>query len=118
MKSFYIISSKTSANVKLYEGQTRWIYFLILDYFNYISDKVSADIKNEFDNKPVYDKTFLKTKIKSYGGEVTYFYDEKIPKVEFNLTFLAVISLELALKEDEKYNLEVFLKEYKYIEKM
>ena len=27
--------------------------------------KVSADIKKEFDSKPVYNKKFLKTKIKS-----------------------------------------------------
>ena len=91
---------------------------MILYYFNFISDNVSIDIKNEFDNKPVYDKTFLKTKIKSYDDEVTYFYDEKILKVEFNHTFLAVTRLELALKKDENSYLEVFLKEYKYIEKM
>ena len=91
---------------------------MILYYFNFISDNVSIDIKNEFDNKPVYDKTFVKTKIKSYDDEVTYFYDEKILKVEFNHTFLAVTRLELALKKDENSYLEVFLKEYKYIEKM
>ena len=32
---------------------------------NAIWDKVSADIKKEFDSKPVYNKKFLKTKIKS-----------------------------------------------------
>ena len=42
-------------------------------------DKVSADIKKEFDDKPVNNKKFLKTKIKSHSDEVTDFYDEKIP---------------------------------------
>ena len=32
-------------------------------------------------------------------------------------TCLAVVSLDSPLKKDDKYNLQVFLKEYKYIEK-
>ena len=49
------------------------MYFLIKDDYlleKYNRDKVSADIKNEFDNEPIYNKIFLKTKIKSYGNEV------------------------------------------------
>ena len=41
---------KTSAYIKIYDGQTEWMYFLIedddlLDKYNTIWDKVSADIK-------------------------------------------------------------------------
>ena len=60
---------------------------------------------------------FLKTKIKSCGDEVTDFHDKEIPKVHSNHTCLAVISLDSALKKDENYYLQVFLKECKYIEK-
>ena len=42
--------------------------------YNTIWDKVSTDIKKEFDSKPVYNKTFLKTKIKSHGDEASVFY--------------------------------------------
>ena len=45
-----------------------------------IWNKVSADTKKEFDSEPVYNKEFLKTKIKPHGDEVTDFYDEKIPR--------------------------------------
>ena len=46
---------KTRAYVKSYYGQTKWTYFLIedddlLEKYNTIWDKVSADIKKEFDN--------------------------------------------------------------------
>ena len=69
---------KTSVYVKSYDGQTRWMYFLIedddlLEKYNTIWDKVSADIKNEFDSEPVYSKKVLKTKVKSHGDEVTVF---------------------------------------------
>ena len=53
----------------------------------------------------------MKTKIKSNGDEVTDFHDKEIPKVVYNLTSLAVISLEYALKEDENYYVQVFSKE-------
>ena len=40
--------------------------------------------KNKNDSKAVYNKEFLKTKIKPHGNEVTDFYNKKIPKVDFN----------------------------------
>ena len=61
---------KTSAYVKSYDGQTKWIYFLIenddlLEKYNTIWDNDSVDIKKEFDSELVYNKNILKTKIKS-----------------------------------------------------
>ena len=52
-----------------------------------------ADIKKEFDSEPVYNKEFLKTKIKSHVDGVTEIYEKEIPKVDSNQTSLAVISL-------------------------
>ena len=63
---------KTSVYVYSYDGQTKWIYFLIedddlLEKYDTIWDKVSADIKKEFDSELVYNKFYLKIKIKSNG---------------------------------------------------
>ena len=82
------------------------MYFVIenddlLEKHSAIWVKVSADIKKEFDSEPVYNKDFLKIKIKSHGDEVTDFYDKEIPKVDSNHICLAVISLDSALKKDE-----------------
>ena len=84
------------------------MYFFIkdndlLEKYNTIWDKVSGDIKKEFDSEPVYNKKLLKTKIKSYGDEVIDFYDKEIPMVGSNDTCLAVISLDSSLKKDENY---------------
>ena len=89
----------------------------LLGKYNTIWDKVSADIKKEFDSQPVYNKVYLKTKIKFYGDEVTDFYDKEIPKVDSNHTCYAVISLDPPFKKDDSYYLQVFLKECKYIER-
>ena len=70
----------------------------LLEQYNAIWDKVSADMKKEFDSEPVCNKEFLKTKIKSHGDEVTDFYFKEIPKVDSKLTCLAVISLDFAQK--------------------
>ena len=74
----------------------------LLEKYNTIWDKVSPDIKKEFDGEPVYSKNYLKTKIKSHADEVTNFYDKKIPRLDSN---------------HHSYYLQVFLKECKYTEK-
>ena len=64
--------SKTSAYVKSYDGQTKWMYFLIeddglLEKYNTIWDYqkniilfgIKSDVKKESDSKPVYTKKFL-----------------------------------------------------------
>ena len=58
----------------------------------------------------------MKTKIKSHGNEVIDFCDKKIPKVDSDHTCLAVVSLDSALKKDDSYDPEMFLKECQYIE--
>ena len=73
---------KISAYVNGFGGQTKWMYFLIeddeqLEKYNVIWNNVSADTKKDFDSEPVYDKNYLKTKIKSHGNGVTDFYDNR-----------------------------------------
>ena len=52
--------------------------------------------------------SIIKTKVESYGDEVTEFYDKKIPKKDSNHTCLAVISLYSALKKNDNYYPQVF----------
>ena len=82
VKPLHIMLPKTSIYVKSYDGQTKWMYFLIedddlLEKYNTIWDKVSADMKKEFDSEPVYNKNLLKTKIKFHSDEVTDSYDKR-----------------------------------------
>ena len=61
VKPLHTMLPKTSAYEKSYNEQIKWICFLLED--------------------DVYDKTFLKMKIKSYGDKVIGFYDKKIPRL-------------------------------------
>ena len=80
------------------------MYFLIeddelLEKYNTSFEKVSSHVKKEFGSEPVYNKKFLKTKIKPYGDEVTDFRDKEMPKAGSNYTCLAVTTIDSALKE-------------------
>ena len=68
VKPLHIMLPKTSTYVKSYDGQTKWIYFLTEDNdlfknYNTFLEKVSANLKKEFDSESVYNKEFSKAKI-------------------------------------------------------
>ena len=99
IKPLHIMLSKTRAHVKSCDGQIKWMYFLIedgnlLNKYNTIWDNVNGDLKKELDSKPVCNKKFLKTKIKSCCDEVTDCYDKEIHKVDNNSNQLGFCSRE------------------------
>ena len=49
----------------------------LLEKYHNVWDKVSDDIKKEFNSQPVYNENYLTTKKKSHCNEVTDFYNEK-----------------------------------------
>ena len=64
----------------------------LLEKYSTTCDKVSANIKIEFDKKSVCNLEYFKTKIEPHGDEVRDFSDKNIPKVDSNHSCLAVIS--------------------------
>ena len=92
------------------------MYFLIEDddlweKYNTVWHKAVLTSKKNFTVSLSIIKVFWKTKIKSHGDDVTDFYDKKIPKLDSNHTRLAVITLYSALKKDDNFYPQVFLKE-------
>ena len=73
--------------------------------------KVALMLKKNV-SEPVKNRRFLKTKINLMVTELQTFL------VDFNHTCLAVINLYSALKKDENYYLQVFLKECKHTKKV
>ena len=102
---------------------TKCISFLIkdeklLEKYNEIWKNVSSIIKKEFDNKPVYNKRYIKTKIKSYNGKMnTNFRNNEIPKEGSQCVCLSVIFSDSVSKKDRNYYPQVFLEEHKYVVK-
>ena len=76
----------------------------LLEKYNEIWKKVSNIIKKEFYSKPVYNEKYLKTKIKSYDGNISAnFHNNKIPKEGPQCICLSVILIDLVYRKDKKY---------------
>ena len=106
---------KTSTYVKSYDRQDKLIYFLtesdeLLEKYSTIWDTVLVSKNNLIASLSII-------KLFENQNKILWFLLQKIPMVDFNYTFLAVIILDSALKKDENHYLQVFLKECKYIEK-
>ena len=67
-------------------GETTWVVKKSNDIW------VNIKIKNT-----IYNKKFVKTKIKSYGVEANYFHDKEMPGVDLNYTCLAVALISFIL---------------------
>ena len=80
------------AYLKGYDGETKWVYFLIEDddLLKKYSDnwnKVSNNINEDFDSKLICNEKILRTKINSYGDDVTNFRNKIIPEAGSNYTY-------------------------------
>ena len=73
-------------------------------YFFIEDDDLSKKYKKiwEFDSKLVYDKVFLKTRIKSYSDKAAHFRNKEMPKVGSNHIYLAKITINTVFKKDKK----------------
>ena len=78
-------------------------YINLSEKYNEIWKNVSNIIKTEFDIKPVCNKKYLETKIKSYNGKIIKnIRDNKIPKEGFQCNCISVILIDLIYRKDKK----------------
>ena len=88
---------KMSEYVKCFDA-TKYMSFLIKNEDNRIWDKVSNFMKKGFDSEPVYDETYLKTKIKSYDDKINTNFDKNVvPKKGFHCVCLSVVLIDRVL---------------------
>ena len=85
-----------------------------------IWETVEVLIKITFESKPVYseDVKYIKTKIKTYAGNIiTNFYNKKIPKEKTPCKCLSIIIVDSVIKANKKYYPQTLLDECKYTQK-
>ena len=86
--------------------------------YSRIWKKFEKLIKIDFERKPSYgyDDKYIKTKIKNYADIIiTYFHYKKMPK-KVPCKYLSIIMLNSVTESDEKYYLQTFLEECKYVQ--
>ena len=90
----------------------------LLKQHNKIWKNVKNIIYKEFDSDPVYNKKYLKAKIKSYNGKInTNFHNNKIPKEGSQCICLSEILINSVFRTSKNYYPEMFLEECKYVVK-
>ena len=76
----------------------------LLEKYNEICKKVKDSLKREFDSKPVYNKKFLKAKIRYYKRKInTKFQNNKIPKENYQYICLSVILIDSVFRTGKNY---------------
>ena len=74
-------------------------------------------MKITFESKPVYgeDVNYIKTKIKTYAGNIiTNFHNKKMPKEKARCKCLSIIIIDSVIKLNKKYYPQTLLEECKY----
>ena len=91
--------------------------------YNKIWKKIEKLMDIDFNTKPTYgdDDKYIKTKIKTYEDNITTnFYNKKgskkVPEEKIPHKCLSIIILDSILYTYEKYHLQIFLEECKYVE--
>ena len=111
----YILLPKMSAYRKDFD-ETKYMSFLIkddelLEKYNEILEKAKNIVKKEFDSEPVYNKKYLKSKVKSYNRKINRnFHNNKIPKEGSEFTCLSVILIDFVFRTGNNYYTQRFLR--------
>ena len=82
-----------------------------------IWETIEGLMKITFESKPIYgeDVKYIKTKIKTYTGNIiTNFHNKKMPKAKAPCKCLSIIIIDSVIKANEKYYPETLLEECKY----
>ena len=87
----------------------------ILSKYNEIWDKIKETLSIEFHSKPVYDKKYIKTKVREFGSVIkTNFLGNGIPKENMHYICIACITINSVKKIEKKNHPQVHLEECKY----
>ena len=120
VKPLCIILPQMSGYIKYFEYVGKNMSFLIKDdevweKYEQIWYVIKNNLKIKFHSLPVYDKKYLKTKVREYDGMIkTNFLGNGMPKENMHYTCIACITIDSVMKMDKKNYPQVYLEEYKY----
>ena len=88
-----------------------------LNKYSKIWEAIEGLMKITVESKPVYDEDvkYIKTKIKTYAGNIiTNFHNKKMPKEKAPCKCLSIIMIDSVIKANKKYYPQTLLEECKY----
>ena len=83
--------------------------------YNQILNKIRELLGVKFYSEPIYDDSYIKTKVKTFSDIIkTLFSGDKIPKERIEYACIACISVDSVLKVDKKNYPQVYLGQCRY----
>ena len=108
VKPLCIILPQMSGYIKYFEYGGKNMSFLIKDdevweKYEQIWYVIKNNLKIKFHSLPVYDKKYLKTKVREYDGMIkTNFLGNGMPKENMHYTCIACIAIDSVMTVDKK----------------
>ena len=108
-----------SGYIKYFEYGGKNMSFLIKDdevweKYKQIWDLIKNKLGIKFHRMPVYDKKYLKTKVREYDGVIKTKILGNVPKEHMHYTCTACITIDSAMRMEKKNFPQVFLEDCKY----
>ena len=120
VKPLCIILPQMNGYIKYFEsGGKNMSYLIKNDEVREKYDEIWDVIKNKLDisfhSQPIYEKKYLKAKVREFEGEIrTNFLDNGRPKENMYYTCIACITIDSVMKMNKKNYPQVYLEECKY----
>ena len=109
-----------SGYIKYFENDGKNMSFMVknddvLDKYNEIWDKIKGKLDMNLHSMPVYDKKYIKAKVREFNGVIkTNFLGNEIPKESMHYTCITCITIDSVMRMEKKNYPQVYLEECKY----
>ena len=106
--------------IKYFEKSSKNMSFFIKDddvlyKYNEIWDKIKEKLNIKFHSEPIYDKKYIKVKVREYDGMIkTNFLGDKVLNENMRYTCIACLTIDSVVRKNKKNFSQVYLEECKY----
>ena len=114
VKALYIILPQMNGYVKYFGNGSKNMSFFIKDddvlyKYNEIWDKIKEKINVNVHSEPIYDKKYIKAKVREFDGVIkTNFLGNKVPKENMRYTCIACLTIDSVARIDKKISAGLF----------
>ena len=114
VKPLCIILPQISGYIKYFENSGKNMSFMVKDdsvpnKCNEIWGKIKEKLSIKLHSMPVYDETYIKTKVREFDGNIeTNVSDNGMPKENMHYTCIACITIDSVMKMNKK-NIRKFM---------
>ena len=115
VKPLCIILPQMTGYIKYFENGGKNMSFVIkdddmLDKYNETRDKIKEILGIKFDSTLVYDRKYIKAKVREFNGVIKKkILSDEVPKENIHYTYIACITIDSVMRMEKQNYLQVYL---------